>query len=127
MANSIFKCRYNIRFSFDGLGFFLVYEVTPSNLFISGILSAIGFILIAIKLNRKWLCRALGYDIFIDITATMGFMWFMVGTFSGAMVAIISGICISIVLWITKKFIGYEKLEYINSSLEWIKYPGIFK
>lgn len=77
----------------------------------AGALSAIGFILIAIKMGRTWLRRLLGYDIYFDVIITIGFMFFMAGTYAGAMVAIISGIIISISLWITKFFIGSETLR----------------
>lgn len=102
------------------------------NLIIAGILTAIGVMLIFAKFKRTWLYRMLGYDYIVDIIFTFGFMIFMAGTYSGAMVAIINGICISIVLWVTKNIIGYQKLELIDNYEEpvdifnynWVYYSG---
>ena len=96
------------------------------NLIIAGMLSAIGIMLIFAKFKRAWLYRMLGYDYIVDVLFTFGFMVFMADTYSGAMVAIINGICISLVLWVTKNIIGYEKLvRYIAiDELEWKYFPG---
>ena len=67
-----------------------------------GGLSALGFIIIILKMKRSWLRELLKYDIAFDIMITIGFMIFMAGTFTGAMVAVLSGIFISIILLITK-------------------------
>jgi len=87
---------------------------------IMGILSAIGFILILVKFGSTWVRRMLGYDVYFDIIITLGFMYFMGNTYSGALVAILSGIFISIVLFITKLFTGYERLKLIEGQLQWV-------
>lgn len=69
---------------------------------ILGSLSALGFIIIIFKMRRSWLRQLLKYDIAFDILITLSFMLFMAGTFTGAMVAVVSGIFISIILLITK-------------------------
>ena len=94
------------------------------NLIIAGMLSAIGIVLIAAKFSRQWLLRLLGYDYIFDVVITLGFMAFMAGTYSGAMVAIINGICISVVLWVTKNIIGYEKLVFEKDNIHWDYFPG---
>jgi len=90
------------------------------SLVVAGLLSALGIVLITIKFSRKLLYAILGYDYLFDIALTTGFMAFMAGTYSGAMVAIISGICVSIILWITKNILGYSKYK----NKEWVYYPG---
>lgn len=96
----------------------------PLALITAGLLSALGFMLIALKINRKLLLRILGYDWIIDIGVTGLFMWFMAGTFSGSLVAIINGICISLVLWLGKNIMGYEVIDFSSRPYKWKAYPS---
>lgn len=88
-------------------------------IFIAGILTAISIVIIALKFNRKWLRRFLGYDILFDLLITIGFMVFLAGTFAGALVAIISGMFVSIMFIVIKRFIGYERLSFKDKKLNW--------
>jgi len=96
----------------------------PLALITAGLLSAMGFMLIALKINRTLLLRILGYDWVIDIAVTGAFMWFMAGTFSGSMVAIINGICMSLVLWIGKNMMGYQTIDFSSRPYKWKSYPS---
>lgn len=95
-----------------------------SGLIIAGLLSAFGFVLMMAKFSKRVLRIILGYDWAFDAFITITFMIFMSGTYSGAMMSIISGICISIVLWITKNVIGYEKLIRKEKDFVWHRFPG---
>lgn len=95
-----------------------------SGLIIAGFLSALGFVLVTAKFSKRILRIMLGYDYIVDTFITIGFMIFMSGTYSGMMMSIISGICISIVLWITKHIMGYEKLVREDGDFVWTRFPG---
>jgi len=92
-----------------------------TGMLIVGGLSAIGFIILLAKMNRIWLRRLLGYDLYVDIIVTLGFMYFMAGTYSGAIAAVISGIIFSLILWVIKLTVGAEKLTIQNGSPTWTR------
>jgi hypothetical protein len=73
----------------------------------AGLLTALGIIFLLYKVGFK---RVLGYDVIVDIVATIGLMYIFAGTYSGMMAAIIGGLFISVVLIIAKRFVNYEKL-----------------
>jgi|TARA_B110000208_G_C11486213_1_gene327748 hypothetical protein len=80
----------------------------------AGLLTALGIIFLLYKVGFK---NILGFDILIDIVATIGLMYLFAGTYSGMMAAIIGGLFISVVLIIAKQFINYKKL-----SCSWVLY-----
>ena len=73
----------------------------------AGLLTAMGIIFLLYKVGFK---RVLGYDVLIDIVATIGLMYIFAGTYSGMMAGIVGGLFVSVVLLVAKKFMGYEKL-----------------
>ena len=80
----------------------------------AGLLTALGIIFLLYKVGFN---HILGFDILIDIVATIGLMYVFAGTYSGMMAAIIGGLFISIVLIIAKQFVSYKKL-----SCSWVLY-----
>lgn len=74
----------------------------------AGLLTALGIIFLLYKVGFK---KVLGYDILVDIVATLGLMYIFAGTYSGMMAAIVGGLFISVVLIIAKQFVSYEKLQ----------------
>ena len=80
----------------------------------AGLLTALGIIFLLYKVGFK---RVLGYDVIVDIVATIGLMYIFAGTYSGMMAAIIGGLFISVVLIIAKQFVSYKKL-----SCSWVLY-----
>jgi len=80
----------------------------------AGLLTALGIIFLLYKVGFK---KILGYDIYVDIVATLGLMYLFAGTYSGMMAAIVGGLFISVVLIIAKQAIGYEKL-----TLSWVPF-----
>lgn len=69
----------------------------------AGILTAIGFIILVMKLKKTVRNFVLKHDVFFDIGFTALFAWLLVGTFAGMMAAIVAGIVFSVFLWITKR------------------------
>jgi hypothetical protein len=63
--------------------------------------------------------RVLGYDALFDIFATLLLLWMFEGTYSGMIAASIGGLVITAELWVLKKRLGYERLEYKNGELRW--------
>jgi len=74
----------------------------------AGLLTALGIVFLLYKVGFN---KILGYDVIVDIVATIGLMYIFSGTYSGMMAAIIGGLFISVVLIIAKQFINYEKLS----------------
>lgn len=101
-------------------------------LFTPGFLTMLALVIIMIKLRRDTLRKLLGFEIPLDIGATLFFMWLLAGTYSGMMAAIVAGLGFSLVLMATKKAIGYKQLEWHNTSnhliptLRWVDRPGIW-
>lgn len=78
----------------------------------SGILTAISIVVVAAKFSRQTLKRMLGLDKWIDMTVTIGLGagGFMLGSYVAAMTGIVTGLCISGVLWVAGNLIGRDTL-----------------
>lgn len=72
-----------------------------------GILSALGLLLLALKIGGR---KAIGHDVFVDVIITITLLLCFYGTFSGTTAAMVGGLCASIVLFIMKKTMVHEKL-----------------
>lgn len=96
-------------------------------LFTPGFLVALGFIILLLKLRRDSFRKLLGFDIYLDVGATLLMMWMFQGTYAGMMAAMVGGIMFSLVLVMAKRIIGYKKLVWINDSdhliptLRWVE------
>ena len=106
-------------------------------IFIAGTLMGVGVLLHFWKMGIK---RVLGYDVYFDIFLSIMLTIVFHGTQGGMMLAIIAGITISIVLRVTRWFIGYEQLHWVivktrvkfapmfsplvpHPALKWITFP----
>lgn len=78
-----------------------------TTLIITGILTALGFWIILLKLNIR---KVLNFEIGIDVMFTVGMVMFLAGTFSGIMTGVIAGITLSILLYLSKKIWGVQRL-----------------
>lgn len=87
---------------------------------LAGIFSACGILFLLFKFNIK---RLLAFDIAIDIASSALLIVLFAGTFAGMMAAVIGGSIISIVLYIMKKFGGYEKPTREGLRVKWIYQP----
>jgi len=96
-----------------------------------GLLTALAFFILIMKLRHNTIRRLLGFDIYIDLLATAVMMFAFAGTFGGMMAAIIGGLTFSIALILAKKIYGYDKLVWINNSdhllptARWVSIPGL--
>jgi hypothetical protein len=72
-----------------------------------GIFSALGLLLLALKLGGR---KAIGHDVFIDVLITVTLMVCFYGTFSGMAAAMVGGLVASIVLFVMKKTMVHKKL-----------------
>jgi len=87
---------------------------------IAGIFSACGILFLLAKMNIK---RVLWLDVPIDIASTALLVVLFFGTFAGMMAAAIGGSIISIVLFVMKKTIGYEKPIWNKYRFQWVDVP----
>jgi len=90
-------------------------------MFLAGILTAIGIIILMLKLNRRWLKRLLGYDIVFDIAVTALMAVIFYGTYSGMMAATVGGIVFSVAVHTIKMIIGSEYAVLQGRQLIWIE------
>lgn len=88
-------------------------------LMLYGIISALSVFIILMKLPIR---RILGYDVIVDIVFTVMLAWILSGSFAGMMAALIGGLLLSITLVITKKLLGYERLELDGHRPVWRKH-----
>jgi hypothetical protein len=88
--------------------------------FIIGLLTAIGFILIALKLNRTMLKLFLGYSLITDIGLSVlcVVMGASSGTVTGLFTSMVAGILMSLSLSAARASIGYAK---IHRTKYWFK------
>ena len=77
-----------------------------------GLIALAAALVLLLKLPRHWIRRMLWLDIYVDVLVTAGFIVLLHGTYSGMMAAAVAGLAFSLVLWIAKQFIGYERLAW---------------
>ena len=87
---------------------------------IAGIFSALAILFLLAKFDFK---KVLWLDIPIDIASTVLLVAMFAGTFAGMMAGVIGGAIISIVLFILKKTIGYEKPVRKGFKVHWEYVP----
>ena len=67
----------------------------------------LGVAAILIKLPRRWMLRALRYDLAIDLAVSATVLLIHWGTFSGVMAASVAGLLTSIATSALKRLVGY--------------------
>jgi hypothetical protein len=67
----------------------------------------LGVAAILIKLPRRWMLRALRYDLAIDLAVSAIVLLIHWGTFSGVMAASVAGLLTSIATSALKRLVGY--------------------
>ena len=83
---------------------------------ISLLLLVSGTILVS-KMPRGFIRKILGYDWIVDLVLTFGIPVLFAGSYSGLVVGIMSGVMLSLALWIAKQLYGYE--VYDRSTKTW--------
>ena len=93
----------------------------------AGLISAIGFIIIMMRLNLRRIC---GYAIVFDIAITALLVFMFQGTYAGMMTGLFAEIIISLFLTSVKKLYGFERAVVMRlegnllPSVIWVQYPG---
>lgn len=82
-----------------------------------GLLSAIALIVIMARLNIR---KFMGYPVLVDITGTILFCILFAGTLTGMMVAVIAGLTLSLMVYIVRQLLGFERY---NRKQGWTYYP----
>lgn len=85
----------------------------------AGWVSALAFYIIFWKVGIRRVC---GYDIAADIGSTVLLMLMFAGTYTGMIAAVIAGLMLSVLLIVTKRFTGYEKLKIVAGKPIWVRY-----
>lgn len=74
-----------------------------------GIATAIGAWIIMLKLGIR---KVLNFEVPIDVAFTLGLVAYLSGTISGAMIGVVAGIALSILLALSKKLFGVERVNW---------------
>ena len=95
----------------------------------SGIITAAGLVAIAAKFSKGFLQKLLGYEWIVDLVITLGLPILFMGTYSGMISAVVTGLSISLILWVSGNIIGRQKYQLVtdeegNSSREWVYTEG---
>lgn len=90
-------------------------------LFVNSFCTALAVYIIMLKINVR---RFAGHDWIVDVVFSVLVALFFAGTFSGAVVGITSGFCMSILMRVTRWTIGYEKFNWRTRT--WVRYPSAF-
>lgn len=73
----------------------------------SGVIVALGLILLFFKLSWKSRLKMLGFPLAMDLIVFIGLNWIHAGTFSGVMVASVGALVCSALISIGRKAVGY--------------------
>jgi len=91
-----------------------------------GLISGFGLLLILLKMDF-W--KVLGFDIYVDIGATLLLMFAYAGTLGGMIAAMVGGLQISVILLIVKKLWGHMEPSVTRKgfkfSVTWTPVPGL--
>ena len=91
-----------------------------------GLFTAIGFFVFVMKLPVPIRSKLLGFDLLLDIAATLAMMLAFAGTFSGMSAAILGGLIFSAMLITAKWLFGYETATWQHGRIYWTTHPGLF-
>ena len=91
-----------------------------------GLFTAIGFFVFVMKLPAPIRSKLLGFDLLLDIAATLAMMLAFAGTFSGMSAAILGGLIFSAMLITAKWLFGYETATWLHGRIVWTAHPGLF-
>lgn len=87
---------------------------------LAGIFSALAILFLLFKLDIR---KVLAFDFFVDIASSLLLTVLFFGTFAGMMAAVIGGGIISMVLYFTKRIIGYKKPKFKYYKFVWEDVP----
>lgn len=77
------------------------------DMLLPGFVSGLAIIVVLLQFDFK---KVLGISLLVDIISTAGLAWLFIGTYSGMMSGIFGGLTVSLILALSKRFIGYKKL-----------------
>jgi len=87
---------------------------------IAGLFSAAGIFFLLATMNFN---RVLWLDVPLAIAATALLVILFFGTFAGMLAAAIGGSIMSMVLYISKKVVGYQKPKWNKYRFVWVDVP----
>jgi hypothetical protein len=77
------------------------------------------------KFGEKFRQAVLGYDIVVDVTVTAMFLIMFAGTISGMMIAILSGLIVSLLLLAGKALGTSRTVRVSREGFEWTVKHGV--
>lgn len=87
--------------------------------------TALALFVLMLKIGLR---KVLGYDVYVDIGCTLFLLYAFQGTATGMITATLAGLFLSIILYLFKLCIGYERYEEINEQeSDWVYYPPFWK
>ncbi len=92
----------------------------------TGLLVVLALAFLVMKFGWKTIKRIIGANVFVDIVATIFFVWLfgITGTISGMMTGIYAGLIISVILYIAQMLLPHQKLVKVDGKLQWVDKSG---
>jgi len=81
-----------------------------------GLFTAFAFFIFVMKLPTPVRQKALGFDLLLDIAATIAMMLAFAGSYDGMAAAIVGGLIFSSLLIVAKKLWGYDAMHWHSPS-----------
>jgi len=91
-----------------------------------GLITSIAFVVFILKLPTPVRDKLLGFDLLVDIAATIAMMLAFAGSYSGMAAAVFGGLIFSAILIVLKKFLGYDHAMWHNRKLHFVHVNGWF-
>jgi len=99
----------------------LIQAIAASTILHAAFFGFMHMFAIVVLLHALDMRKVVGYDVLIDIAATIGFTLFYSGTYIGSTVGIFAGLFMSVYLRLYRKYNGYSKLEW-ERGFHWFFY-----
>lgn len=84
--------------------------------------TAVGLLAIFYKFDIR---KVLGYEKFVDVACFILIAYLFSGTVSGMIIAMLSGLLISVILALLKKKLGFKVLRFKDGTFKWVEYRPV--
>lgn len=88
---------------------------------IISVFTALAVYVVLLKIGIR---KVLAYEVTVDIIVTVALLVLFSGTLTGIVAATFAGLLFSIIMYVSKLILGYEKYEYNPQTRksEWVRY-----
>lgn len=76
---------------------------------------------------RFGLRKFLGYSALVDILFTVLMFMMFAGTFSGIVAGAFAGLFMTLLLYVLKAAVGYERFQRVGWKWKWVRHEGVWQ